>query len=447
MAAQKVAGCRTNAAGHLVLRVLRNRKCGICLKKVVNLIRGTVRVEITGASPAVFLNHCAKANVSFWGLKWRDATTLSLVVPLKDVKKLNSLAEKAMCSCRIETKRGLPVFLFRFHRRYALIAGFLLSVITVCILSQFILTISVEGNQTVSTAEILSALRRHGVTIGTYGPSIDEGQLSNELLLELEDLSWMTINLHGTRAEVVVREAEKKPEIEDESIPSNVVAVASGIISQMEVLRGQACFQEGDTVAEGDVLISGYVDLREPKYSQNDLGQMLVHANGTVFARTWRTLSAVIPMQAEVKEYTGASKTRLYLSFMGKRLNFFQNAFISYEQYDKISKTHTLTLPGGQEMPLSLTLERVREYDTVLYNLDLNAAQDMLEERLNTRLAEELETRDGTLISSEFTAVERDGLLTVTMSAECTEQIGKVVELEGNTGYVAPNGATDTEDS
>lgn len=415
------------------------------MKNVVNFLRGNIRIVISGASPAAFMNQCAKAGVVFWSVEWRDTTTLSLVIPLKDLKKMDRLAQKAMCTCQIEKKRGVPFFLFRFKKRYALILGLLLSLGTVCILSQFILTIDVTGNQTVPTAEILAALRRHGVTVGAYGPSLDEGQLSNELLLELKDLSWMTINLHGTRAEVVVRETEKSPKIEDESVPSNVVATASGIITQMEVLDGESCFKEGDTVAEGEILITGYVDLKEPKYSQTDLGKMLVHATGKVYARTWRTLTAVIPMQAEVKAYTGASKTRVYLSFMGKRLNFFQNAFISYEKYDKISETHTLMLPGGQEMPLSLTLDRVREYDTVLYDLNRDSAEDLLKERLNARLAEELKDQEGTLVTSDYTTVEQNGLLTVTMNSECTEQIGKVVELEGKTGYIPP-GAQSTEE-
>jgi similar to stage IV sporulation protein len=417
------------------------------LKNVVNFLRGNVKVEVTGASPAAFLNFCAKENMIFWGVEWRDATTLAVVIRLRDAKKIAPLAEKAMCTCKIEKKRGLPVFLFRFKRRYALILGLLISLVTVCILSQFILTIDVVGNETVPTAEILSALRRHGVTVGTYGPSLDEGELSNELLLELKDLSWLTINLHGTRAEVVVREAEKAPEIEDESVPSNVVATASGIITQIEALNGQACFSEGDTVAAGEILISGTVDLQEPKYSEIDMGQMVVHASGRVYARTWRTLTAEIPLQAEVKSYTGAGKNRIYLSFLGQRLNFFRNAFISYDNYDKISKTHTLTLPGGQEMPLSLTIERVREYETVLWNLDRDAAEDMLEKHLESRLAEELKEQDGTLVSSDYTAVESDGLLTVTMNAECTEQIGKVVEFEGETGYVAPYAAESTKES
>lgn len=82
----------------------------------------------------------------------------------------------------------------------------------------------------------------------------------------------MSVNLHGTRAEVLVREKLPTPELRDETTPAHVISAATGIITHMEVLEGQPSFQEGDTVLEGEVLISGVVDLKEPKYATVDAG-------------------------------------------------------------------------------------------------------------------------------------------------------------------------------
>lgn len=103
----------------------------------------------------------------------------------------------------------------------------------------------------------------------------------------------MSVNLHGTRAEVLVREKLPTPELRDETTPAHVISAATGIITHMEVLEGQPSFQEGDTVLEGEVLISGVVDLKEPKYATVDPGSA-VHARGNIYARTWRTLEAEI---------------------------------------------------------------------------------------------------------------------------------------------------------
>ena len=404
------------------------------MQKWINLLRGSVQAEVTGAFPERFLNLCAQAGVAFWGLEWPDGNTLRLRVSRRDAGRLEGLARRVMCEVRVRGRAGAPFFLARFRRRYALLLGLALSLCAVGVLSQFILTVDVQGNETVPTAVILEELKRLGVRPGAYGPSIRETQVCNDALLGLPDLAWISVNLHGTRAEVLVRERTPKPEIEDESVPTHIVADGSGIITHMEVLDGQALFREGDTVVEGEVVISGVVDLPEPLYSEIDLGTLTVHAAGKVYARTWRTLTAVIPLEADVKEYTGAEISRWSLTIFGRRLQFYKNGGISYERYDKIKTNHTLTLPGGRELPLTLTRETVREYGVAAAAIDADAGETLLRQRLEERLAALLAEREGEVLSTDFTAVRRDGLLTVTLTAECTEQIGKTVEFEGQLG-------------
>ena len=63
----------------------------------------------------------------------------------------------------------------------------------------------------------------------------------------------------------------------------------------------------GDAVCQGDVLISGVMDLDPIPPSTESLGTRIVHAEGKVLARTWRTLTAQIPLTATEKVYTGSA--------------------------------------------------------------------------------------------------------------------------------------------
>src|SRR5699024_9448559 len=110
----------------------------------------------------------------------------------------------------------------------------------------------VKGNTTVSTALIRTELRRQGLSIGTFGPGLDERTVGNKVLLQIPELSWLSINLYGTRAEVLVREAVQAPEVVDASEHGSVVARASGIITKVEALTGEAVVEVGDTVLEGE---------------------------------------------------------------------------------------------------------------------------------------------------------------------------------------------------
>ncbi len=407
------------------------------MQAIINFLRGSVLFTVTGAFPERFLNLCAQAGVGFWDLEWLDPHTLRLRVSRRDARRVGPLAEKVLCEARARRHLGFPYFLAGFRKRYALLLGLALSLAAVCLLSRFVLTIEVSGNKTVSTAAILTELSRQGVRVGAYGPGLDVRRISQESLLRLDGLAWMSINLHGTRAEVLVREKLPEPEVRDESTPANVVAQADGVILDLEVLDGQAAFREGEAVLRGEVVISGTMDLREPEYSAVDAGQRLVHARGNVWARTYRTLTAQIPLEAQVKRYTGEEETQWSLLALGRTVNFFGKGGVFSEGYDKIVETHPLTLPGGRVMPLALRRTEYRAYVTEPAALNAGAARSMLEERLLERL-DALIGEDGEVLDTVFTVREEDGMLAVTLRAECREQIGREVPFAGSVGELIP---------
>lgn len=392
------------------------------MQRIINFFRGSVRLEVTGPFPERFLNLCAQDYLSFWDICWLPDGGLCLTVSRHCSRRARALGEKVGCSVTDAGEGGVPSFLRRFRRRYALLLGMAVSLAAVCVLSQFILFVEVSGNETVTTAEIVTALRRLGLGPGTYGPGVDESQVSRDLLLEIGELSWCAVNLHGTRAEVLVREAIPTPELPDESVLGDVVAQAGGIVSQVEVLSGEGAVEEGDTVLPGEVLISGTVVDPVPEYSELEPQTRQVRADGRVYARTWRTLTAQIPLTVEVKVYTGEEVSRFAGHILGLRVNFYGNSGIDLERYDKITKIWTMSLPTGETLPLSMSRETFRAYETAEAELDAEAAQTMLEQRLLETLKEQV--GEGEIVSVDYTARVTDGVLTVALTAECQEEIG-----------------------
>ncbi|HIY16820.1 MAG TPA: sporulation protein YqfD [Candidatus Intestinimonas stercorigallinarum] len=412
------------------------------MRSVINFLRGSVCVAVSGPFPERFLNLCAQSGVGFWDLAWEGGQSLRLRVLRRDAGRAVELAERAGCTASLEGRAGLPVFLAGFRRRYALLAGLALALAAVCLLSQFILTVEVSGNETVPSAVILMELSRQGVRPGAYGPGLDLRRISQEALRRIEGLSWMSVNLHGTRAEVLVRERSPSPTPRDETTPAHVVAAADGVLEEVEVLEGQALFREGQAVLAGEIVISGAVDLKEPQYAAVDAGQRLVHARGEVWAVTHRTLAACIPLEAQVKVYTGEEERRWSLSLLGRSVNFFGKASISSSGYDKMTTTHILTLPGGREMPLVLVETEYRAYETAAAPVRADAARAMLEERLLERLTA-LIGAEGSVLSTAFSAEEEDGMLTVTLTAQCREQIGREAVFDGRVGEILPGTQTE----
>lgn len=398
------------------------------MQKIINFLRGAVRLELAGAFPERFLNLCAVENLPFWGAEQTDAHTLRVTVALQDRSRAEELARRAMCRAEEAGRFGLPAFLSRFRKRYALLAGLALSLLVLCVLSNFVLVIDISGNRRVSEGQIRGALDRAGLRVGAYGPGIRERELVNRALLELDEVGFLTVRVNGVRAEVVVREKPEKPEIADRSRPADVVAVRDGLILSVGAKEGEKQVQAGDAVLRGEVLISGLVTHQDGVTEQVRSSRQ-VRAEGVVWAITRRTLRRSIPLSGSGRGAVKGVRSRYALRLGRRRINFYRNGSFSGENYATINREYKLTLPGSRTLPLAWLETEVTDRETGRVKLKQGTAEAYLKERLAETLRREL--ADGTALSREWRTERRDGVLTVTLKAECREQIGRTLELTG----------------
>ena len=405
------------------------------MKKLINLLLGYGEVRVTGAYPERLLNLCAQRRLPFWRLEWLDETTFTFRIGLRDLERLEELAGRAMCQLQVQAKRGGGAAAGHLKKRWGFLLGLTICLVAVSVLSRFLLVVEVTGNETVPTAVILSELRRLGVRPGAYGPGINEKEVANEALIHLPQLSFLAINIYGTRAQVLVEEAVKAPQLLDEETPADVVADADGIILDIHPSAGRAMFSDGDIVTEGEVLISGALELYEPEGSSVDMGYLMVRAAGTVTARTWRTLEETIPLTIWEKTYTGQEKKLYSLHFLWGQFDFFENSSISGGMYDKITQTDDLTL-FGHTLPVGLAVTTLREYTLEERALAEEQAEEQLRQLLLHRLEAILEPGEGKVMRTDFVTRVENGKLTVTLLAECEEEIGRTVEREEEAGRI-----------
>ena len=394
------------------------------MKKFLGWLFGAVTAQITGAQPEDFLNICARSGFRLDRMAWVEPFTLEVRVPVWRERELVRLAERAQCRVEGAVRQGLPVFLLRFRRRYALLAGLVLTLAFCLVGSRCILTVDVTGNETITDQEVISQLRLCGVSQGTWGPGVKIREVENRMMLAMNELTFFSLNIFGTRAEVILREADPGPALRDEKTPADVISAATGVITHIEPWAGDAMFQEGDTVLEGDVLISGemLMDLH-PMVWEGDAGTRVVHAEGRVLARTWRTLTAQMDLTAPVKVYTGEEKTRYALSFLGRRMNFYQNSGIPYDRCDIMTRLESWTPLGGKSLPVLWEKTTWRAYTLEPAPVDPEKAETMLREQLMESLEACLE--EGKVLTADYTAEQEGDTLTVTLLAQCTEQIGR----------------------
>ncbi len=392
------------------------------MQKAANAVRGWVELRLTGPGGEEFFNLCARRGLGFWDVRKLDGETWTCRVSFLTWPKVRALTGDGRWTVELLRRGGAPGLFWRLRYRWALLAGLAVCLAVVGVLSQFVLTVKVSGNQTVPTGAILSQLRFRGVKPGAFGPGLDVRQIGHEVILELPELSWMSINLHGTVCEVLVREGAPRPELVDEEEPAHIVAKYPGIITHIDATRGQQLVEEGRTVAAGDTLIGSWVDFVEPVGYNGDMGGMLVRAGGRVRARTWHTLEAAIPLTGQAKVFTGREKTRWSLEIFGRTVKFYQRGGIPYDKYDKIVSYRSAPF----RLPLVLRKETCREYELEPRAVDPERAADALAGELQERLDALCSPEE--VLRTDWKTEERGGLLYCTLLAECEQDIGLTVE-------------------
>ncbi len=396
------------------------------LKRMEKLLRGSITFEITSSYPERVLNICSAQHIEFWDTQWRDEQTLSLTVRRADRARLRAALRQLGAEGKIEKTAGAPYFAARFRRRYVLLGGLAVVAALLIVNSFFIRDFDVSGNETVRTETILRALEENGVRRGTFALSFRPKDLCNRILPEIPELAWLTVNVRGSCAYVSVRERIPKPEIVNESQPTNVVARRAALVTEVRALDGEAKVMKGTTVLPGQLLISGAVDTKDilsPTVSSRFLA-----GRGEVYGRTWYELSVKLPLYGQYKGEEASKKCELSVFLGEKELKFGAKGSSNIgHSCDKMISVKDLALPGGIRLPLRLEAATTTVYDSV----ELERDRGELRERGEALLHEYLLTQiEGEITSERYADAVVDGCLLVTLSAECLEQIGCIVPIE-----------------
>ena len=308
-----------------------------------------------------------------------------------------------------------------FNLSGSLLAAALLTVLLVVEGNFTIWEFQVSGNETVPDEAVLRALEDYGITIRTPSLDIDQKDMRNHVLLELEDVVWLAVNVRGCVARVQVVERVRGQDMVEDG-PANVVARRPGLVTRVEALGGQAAVVPGDTVTQGQLLISGAVDL-------DNGGLRWQHGMGRVWARTWYELTAQVPLTVRQRGVPLSSRTRYALDIGKKRIKLYGKGSTLGGDCDKITQYRPVCLPWGLRLPITVAAETVTAYGpSTDVPRSTREARDEGESLLRRQL-EELLGDTGTAENVRIDAVEQGSWLLVTLRAECLEEIGREVPL------------------
>ena len=390
----------------------------IILNRIWRYIRGYLIVTLVSANPETVLNDLSRCRIPFWNVHWVDEFTVRVRIFLQDKIAVMETAKKSISECDFSYKISFLGTLGEIKQRCSLWLGLLLGIILLLVVQQFVFFYEVNGNITVSDAVIMRALDEIGVGVGTYGPQIKTQWVENHVLNLVDGLQWITINQSGCKAIVEVRERQKTPMVDNRKGFCNVVASRAGIVESQSVWSGQAVQEVGDAVLEGELLVSGVVDLERTF--------LLTRAQAEIFARTWREYKVITPATYIKKGAVEKKFECIWLEIGNNRIKIFGNSGISTASCDKMIDRKILSLPGGNELPIALVFESSYLHFMSYQESDMQWVQARLRDVAASVVNEQMVA--GEILQQRETILLDDGILSVYVQFDCREMIAKSME-------------------
>lgn len=389
----------------------------------IRFVKGYVRFLAAGKTPERLINLTAQRGIILWNLLPSEQG-LEASVSAADYRRMRTLARQAGVRTGVLQKHGAPFWAAKYRARIGLPVGAALGAALLVLLSQFIWTVQIESTPHVSEERLRVLLAESGVRAGVLKKAADTDQAKRDILLQEDELSWLSVNIVGSCANIALKEKSQKPAVEKNASPCNLKACADGVITDMLVGDGVTEVKKGSGVRKGDLLVSG-VQLT----TQN--GVRYVSARGKVMADVLYQKEFSTPKKWQSTAPAQRQTSRYCLSFLGARIP----CSASFVQFDNAVFTETTDWlsVNGVRLPLGLITETAGELRTEEKQFDQKGAERYFRKEL--LLWELFEKGGGKPVSKKLVVSHQPNSYACTAQYVFNENIAESVDFSVKEGY------------
>ncbi|MDE5765287.1 MAG: sporulation protein YqfD [Ruminococcus sp.] len=221
-----------------------------------NQLRGCIKINVRGKNLYQFINAVHERRIGIFQ-QYVKGDSLSAEIYRSKLKTIKSVADEFDMELKYFEYDTVSAKIIRQRRRFGLIIGALIVIGASLYFSNVVVTIEIQGNETVSSDLILTALSEIGIKEGIPFGQINYIRSENQLQTMLDDISWVGMHRTGHRLVVEITEIIPKPDMLKNRLPCNIVSAYDAEIVGFSVRDGQLMKKIGDYVFAGDMLING----------------------------------------------------------------------------------------------------------------------------------------------------------------------------------------------
>ena len=224
--------------------------------RIWNYFRGYAIIIVKGLKIERFINLAVVNNIYMWDIEKLDYTTVKAKIGLENFGRLRDIVRKTDSSVSILDKRGFPFIIRNIKRRKLFYASLLSLFVFIYVMSSFVWMIDIVGAKTVDREKLIKCLYEEGLKEGRFKGGLDKRHIENRVLINMPEISWVGIQIKGTKAVVEIVEKSQVPQIISKTDACDIVAAKDGVITKLLVLAGDPQVKDGESVRRGQKLVS-----------------------------------------------------------------------------------------------------------------------------------------------------------------------------------------------
>ena len=386
------------------------------LLDILNTLKGFVEIEVTGFSVARFVNMAVHREIYIWDVVYYP-DGVRMKVSVKGFKMLRECGKKTKCKIKIIKKHGLPFAAFRYRKRKFLAFGIIFFVCTLYFLSSFLWVINISGNETITSDELLNAVKESGVEVGKLKYFINQENAKTSIKDSFENISWVTVSVKGTQAYIEIIESLEKVVLTDKESPCDIVAKKDAVITNIITTSGTPIVKQKDVVRKGDILVSNELLIKEDEFGVHKSN---VHSDAEVYGKLYYEINFSLSSAYSEKKYTDNIRKKYIFKIFGKEFKI-PSKKINYVNFDKTTNYTQLKLSEDYPLPIFILKENYKEFELSEKERDFEQLKMQAAKIVNRRIIEEFnievdvtdknieyeKTSEGIDVKSIITTIER----------------------------------------
>jgi similar to stage IV sporulation protein len=383
----------------------------------MSLLRGYVVIRLKAANSEKVLNLLRKKGIRMWDVEKKE-DGIKLKISYEDYKKYEGIIKET----KMETvnKKGLSLKLGKLKVRKGFLAGLLILMVCLYVLSSLVWNVEVVGTNSITARNIINVLEQNNITMPIAHSSLQPKKIETLIYSNFEKFKFVEVYIEGSNLIIFVK--EKKPEKAEikSNEPSSIISSKNAIINKVIAKSGQPMVKEGDVVYEGQTLVMGMVK------NKNSEDFMMVPSEGTIYGKTYYNFEMKEEKLKNFEVATNKSKNVYYLQINGNSIKIIgdKDPYKNYNYSESTVKIPIISYLSDIALIKGTYYEQVEKP----VEIDENTAKNKMKVTLYDDLLK-MCNKDAKILNSSLNFSEDDNYFYLRAQIEVIEDIGEKVRL------------------